>query len=262
MGKAREFPKNSYFCFIDCAKIFDCANHTKLWKFLKRQENQITLPVSWETCVWVKKHSLNWTWNNGLVQNWEGSMTRLYVVTLLISLTCRVHHVKFWATWITSYNQDCQEKYQQPKICRWHHSSDQKWRGTKEPLDEGERGEWKSWFRTQCSKMKIMASGLITSWQIEGGKVETVTDFIFLVSKITVDGDCTHEIKRCLLFVRKVMTSLDCVLESRNITLPTKVNIVKTMVYPQRRQWHPTLVLLPGKFHGQRSLVGCSPWGR
>ena len=110
--------------------------------------------------------------------------------------------------------------------------------------------------------MKIMASGLITSWQIEGGKVETVTDFIFLVSKITVDGDCTHEIKRGLLFVRKVMTSLDCVLESRNITLPTKVNIVKTMVYPQRRQWHPTLVLLPGKFHGQRSLVGCSPWGR
>ena len=152
MGKAREFPKNSYFCFIDCAKIFDCANHNKLWKFLKRQENQVTLPVSWETCVWVKKHSLNWTWNNGLVQNWEGSMTRLYVVTLLISLTCRVHHVKFWATWITSYNQDCQEKYQQPKICRWYHSSDQKWRGTKEPLDQGERGEWKSWFRTQCSK--------------------------------------------------------------------------------------------------------------
>ena len=65
--------------------------------------------------------------------------------------TWEVHHVKSWAGWITSWNQDCQEKYQQPQICRWHHSKDRKWRGTKKPLDEGEKGEWKSWLKTHHS---------------------------------------------------------------------------------------------------------------
>ena len=74
--------------------------------------------------------------------------------------------------------------------------------------------------------------GITTSWQIEGRKVQTVTDFIFLGSKITVDSDCNHEIKRCLLLGRKVMTNLGSVLKSRDITLPTKVHIVKTMVFP------------------------------
>ena len=74
--------------------------------------------------------------------------------------------------------------------------------------------------------MKIMTSGPITSWQIEGRKVETVTDFILLGSKITEDGDCSHEIKRCLLLGREVKTNLDSVLKSRDITLPTKVHIV------------------------------------
>ena len=77
-----------------------------------------------------------------------------------------------------------------------------------------------------------MISGPTTSWQIDGEKVETVTDFIFLGSKITGDGDCIHEIKRCLLFGRKAMTNLDSVLKSRDITLPTKVHIFKTMVFP------------------------------
>ena len=77
-----------------------------------------------------------------------------------------------------------------------------------------------------------MASGHITSWQIDGKKVETVTDSIFLVSKITVDGDYNHEIKRLLLLGRKAMTNLDIVLKSRDITLPTKVHIVKAMVFP------------------------------
>ena len=81
-------------------------------------------------------------------------------------------------------------------------------------------------------KMKIMASGPITSWQIDGETMETVTDFIFLGSKITADGDCSHEIKRCLLLGRKVMTNLDSILKSRNITLPTKVCLVRAMVFP------------------------------
>ena len=81
-------------------------------------------------------------------------------------------------------------------------------------------------------KTKIMASGPITSSQIDGETMETVTDFIFLVSKITADGDCSHEIKRCLLLGRKVMTKLDSILKSRDITLPTKVCLVKAMVFP------------------------------
>ena len=77
-----------------------------------------------------------------------------------------------------------------------------------------------------------MASGPIMSWQIDGETVETVTDFIFLDSKITADGDCSHEIKRCLLLGRKVMSNLDSILKSRDITLPTKVHLVKAMIFP------------------------------
>ena len=81
-------------------------------------------------------------------------------------------------------------------------------------------------------KTKIMASGPITSWQIDGETMETVTDFIFGGSKITADGDCSHEMKRHLLLGRKVMTNLDSILKSRDITLPTKVHLVKAMVFP------------------------------
>ena len=81
-------------------------------------------------------------------------------------------------------------------------------------------------------KTKIMASGPITSWQIDGETVETVNDFIFLGSKLTADGDCSHEIKRRLLLGREVMTNLDSILKSRNTTLPTKVRLVKAMVFP------------------------------
>ena len=86
-------------------------------------------------------------------------------------------------------------------------------------------------YRTE-PKTKIMASGPITSWEIDGETVETVSDFIFGGSKITADGDCSHEIKRCLLLGRKVMTNLDSILKSRDITLPTKVCLVKAMVFP------------------------------
>ena len=86
--------------------------------------------------------------------------------------------------------------------------------------------------KLNTQKMKIMASGPITSWQIDGEKMETVTDFIFLGSKITADRDCSHENKRRLLLGRKALTKLDGVLKSRDITLPTKVFIVKAMVFP------------------------------
>ena len=90
-------------------------------------------------------------------------------------------------------------------------------------------------------KTKIMASGPITSWQIDGKTMKTVTDFIFLRSRITADGDCSHEIKRCLLLGRKAMTNLDSILKSRDITLPTKVHLVKAMVFAvvmhRRESW-------------------------
>ena len=85
--------------------------------------------------------------------------------------------------------------------------------------------------KLNIQKTKIMASGPITSWQIDGETMETVTDFIFLGSKITADGDCSHEIKRHLLLGRKAMTNLDSIFKSRDITLPTKVRLVKTMVF-------------------------------
>ena len=86
--------------------------------------------------------------------------------------------------------------------------------------------------KLNIQKIKIMASGPITSWQIDGETVETVAHFIFLGSKITADGECSHEIKRCLLLGRKVMTNLDSILKSRDISLPTKVCLVKAMVFP------------------------------
>ena len=86
--------------------------------------------------------------------------------------------------------------------------------------------------KLDIQKTKIMASSPITSWQIDGETVETVSDFIFLDSKITADGDCSHEIKRCLLLGRKVMTNLDSILKGRDITWPTKVHLVKAVVFP------------------------------
>ena len=86
--------------------------------------------------------------------------------------------------------------------------------------------------KPNIQKMKIMASSSITSWEIDGETVETVSDFIFLGSNVTADGDCSHEIKRCLLLGRKVMTNLDSIFKSRDITLPTKVYLVKDMVFP------------------------------
>ena len=94
--------------------------------------------------------------------------------------------------------------------------------------EESEKVGWK----LNIQKTKIMASSPITSWQIDGETMETVTDFILGGSKIIADGDCSHEIKRCLLLVRKVMTNLDSMFKSRDITLPTKVCLVKAMVFP------------------------------
>ena len=108
--------------------------------------------------------------------------------------------------------------------------------------------------KLNIQKTKIMASGPITSWEIDGETVETVSDCIFFGSKITADGDCSHEIKRHLLLGRKVVPNLDSILRSRGITLPTKVCLVKAVVFP--------VVILPGESQGRGSLVGYHLWGR
>jgi len=97
---------------------------------------------------------------------------------------------------------------------------------------KGKEESEKFGLKLNFQKTKIMASGLITSWQIDEEIMETVRDFIFLGSKITADGDCSHEIKRCLLLGRKVMTNQDSILKSRDIILPTKFRLVKAMVFP------------------------------
>ena len=99
-------------------------------------------------------------------------------------------------------------------------------------FDESERGDEKASLKLNIQKTKIMASGPISSWQIDGETLETVTDFIFLGSKITADSDWSHEIKTYLLFGRKAMANLDSIVKSRDITLPTIVHIVKSMVFP------------------------------
>ena len=124
------------------------------------------------------------------------------------------------------------EKYQYPQLCRWNHPYCRKWRETKGPLDERERGEWKSWLKDQRSENYdhgIQSHHFMANrWRNSG----TVAEFIFWGSKISADGDCSHEVKRCLLLGRNVMTNLDSMLKSRDITLPTKIRPVKTMFFP------------------------------
>ena len=125
----------------------------------------------------------------------------------------------------------CREKYQQLQICTDTTLMVESKEELKSLMTRVKEESEKSDLKLNIQKTKIMASGPITLWQIDGAKMETVTDFIFLGSKITVDGDCRHEIKRCFLLGRKAMTNLDSVLKNRDITLLTQVHIVKTMVF-------------------------------
>ena len=116
----------------------------------------------------VKKQQLEPDMEQHWFKIWKG-VHQSYLLSSCLFKLYRVHHTKCQAGWITSWNQDCWETYQQPQIFRWCHSNGRKWRGTKGPLDDGERGKWKSWLKTQHSKTKIMISSPITSWWIELG---------------------------------------------------------------------------------------------
>ena len=163
---------------------------TNCGKLLKRY--QTILPVSWETWMRTKKQQLE-----PCMEHLMGSRLRKEddravcchpaCLTYMLSTS--------WerpGCWVTSWNQDKREKHQQSQICRWYHPYRRKWREIEEPLHESERGERKSWLKTNIQKSKIMACGPITLWQRDGETMETVTHFIFLGSKITADGDCSH----------------------------------------------------------------------
>ena len=112
-----------------------------------------------------------------------------------------------------------------------------KWKWTKEPLDESERGEWKPGLKLNIQKTKVMGSGPITSWQRDGETMEPMRDFILGGSKITADGDCSHEIKRCLLLGRKAMTNLFSILKGRDITLLAKVGLSQSYRFSSSHVW-------------------------
>ena len=148
---------------------------------------------------------------------------------------CRVHHGKCWAGWVTSWNQDCREKYSQPHISRWYHSNGRKWRRTKEPLDECERGEWKNWLNTQHLKKKTQGHGIWSHHFMTKRRGKNGSSGKFSSSwalKSLADDDCSLGIRRSLLLGRKVMTNLDSVWKSKDITVLIKVHIVKAMFFP------------------------------
>ena len=129
---------------------------TNCGTFLKRWEYQTILPASWETCKKVKKQELEWD-----MEPLTGSKLGKEYIKAVYYHLAYLEYVKCQAGWIISWNLDCWEKYQQPQIYKWYHSNGRKSRGTKEPLDEGERGEWKSWPKTQHSAIRVVSSAYL-----------------------------------------------------------------------------------------------------
>uniref|UniRef100_A0A8B9X2J6 Reverse transcriptase domain-containing protein n=1 Tax=Bos mutus grunniens TaxID=30521 RepID=A0A8B9X2J6_BOSMU len=233
MEKAREFQKNIYFCFIDYAKAFDCVDHNKLWKILK----EMGIPDHL-TCLL-----------RNLYAGQEATVRTGHGTTDWFQIRKGVHQgcilspclFNFYAEYIMR-NAGLEEAQAGIKIARRNinnlrYADDTTLMAESEEelkslLMKVKEESGKVGLKLNIQKTKIMASRPITSWEIDGETVETVSDFIFGGSKTTADGDCSHEIKRRLLLGRKVMTNLDSIFKSRNITLPTKVRLVKAMVFP------------------------------
>ena len=231
--KASEFQKNIYFYFIDYAKAFDCVDHNKLWKILK----EIGIPDHL-TCI-----------VRNLYAGQEATVRTGHGTTDWFQIGKGVHQgyvllpclLNLYAEYIMR-NSRLEEAEAGIKIAR-RNINNLRYADDTTLMAESEE-ELKSLlmkvkvesekvgFKHNIQKTKIMASGPITSWEIDGETVETVSDFISGGSKITADGDCSHEIKGRLLLGRKVMTNLDSIFKSRDVTLPTKVRLVKAMVFP------------------------------
>ena len=222
--KAREFQKNIYFCFIDNTKAFDCGDHNKLWKTFKEMgiPDHLTcllrnLYAGQEATVRTAYGTTDWFQRGKGVQ--QGCILSPCLFNLYAEYIMRNARLDKAQAGIKIARRI--------SVIRWHHPYGRKQGELKSLLMKVKDESEKSWL-----DIKIMAPVLITSWQIYGETMETVRDFIFLGSKITADGDCSHEIKRCLLLGRKALTNLDSILKSRDITLSTKVCLVKAMVFP------------------------------
>ena len=192
---------------------------------------RLKMSVELSQCDWIRSRfngglQGNWTWSSRLVPIGKGVRQGCILSPCLFN---------FYAEYIMR-NADLEETQAGIKIAgrninnlRYADASEEELKSLlmKVKVDSEKVG-----LKLNIQKTKIMASGPITSWEIDGETVETVSDFIFLCSKITADGDCSHEIKRRLFLGRKVMTILDSIFKSRDITLPTKVHLVKAMVFP------------------------------
>jgi len=230
--KAREFQKNIYFCFIDYAKAFNCVDHNKLWKILKEMgiPDHLTcllrnLYAGQEATVRTGHGTTDWFQiGKGVCQGYISShcLFKLYAEYIMqnagldevqagIKIARRnIINLRYAddTTFVVEFEEEPKSLLMKVKV-------------------ESE----KVGLKLNIQKTKIMASGPITLQQIDGETVETVVDFILGDFKISAGGDCSHEIKRHLLLGKKVMTNLDSILKSRDITLPTKVHLVKAMVF-------------------------------
>ena len=232
MEKAKEFQTNIYFCFIDYAKAFDGVDHNKLWKILK----EMGIPDHL-TCLFRNLYA----GQEAIVRTGHGTTDWVQIekgVRQVCILTSSLFNL--YAEYIMR-NAGLEETQAGIKIARninnLRYADDTTLMAESEEelkslLMKVKMESEKVGLQLSIQKTKSMASSPITSWEIDGETVETVSDFIFLASKITADGECSHEIKRRLLLGRKVMTNLDSIFKSRDITLPIKVHLVTAMVFP------------------------------
>ena len=230
--KGRELQKTIDFCFIDYVKAFDCVDRNNLWKALKEMgiPDHLTcllrnLYAGHEAEVRTEQGTTDWCQIRKVVC--QGCILSPYLCNL-------------YAEYITT-NSGLDEAQAEIKIARRNINnlryaddttlmaeSKEELKSLLKVNEETEKVDLKP----NIQKTKIMASGPITSWQIDGKTMETVREFILGGFRITADGNCSHEIQRSSLLGRKVMTNLDSILKSRDITLPTKVHLVKAMVFP------------------------------
>ena len=232
-SKKQEFQKNIYFCFIDYAKAFDCVDHNKLWKILKEMgiPDHLTcllryLYAGHEATVRTGHGTTDWFQiGKGVCQ---GCILSLCLFNFYVEYIMRNTGLEEAQTGIKIAGRNVNNlRYPDDTTLMAEREEE-----LKSLLLKVKEENEKVGLKLNIQKTKIMASGPITSWQIDGETVDTVSDFILRDSKITADGDCSHEIKTRLLLGRKVMTNLDSIFKSRDITLPTKVCLVKAMVFP------------------------------
>ena len=230
---ARIFDKNIYFCFTNYTNPFDCVDHNKLWKILKEMEIPDHL-----TCL-LRNLYLG---QEATIQTRHGTTDRfqtgkgVHQGCILSPCLFNLHAVYMMRN-VGLDEAQARIKTARRYINNLRYADDTTLMAEREEelkslLMKVKEETEKSVLKLNIQKMKIMASGPIATWQIDGEIMKTMRDFIFLCSKITADGDCSHEIKRSLLLGRKVKTNLDSILNSRDITLLTKVCLVKTMVFP------------------------------